>query len=482
MRKFDSNVQVMKYKVLREVARHTWNGEEIFSVFDDIANQIVKKGEPSTSCCIYKDRAKIAERIKIALGGNKNNANIIEVIDLVCDECPEAGHVVTDLCRGCLAHKCAAACKVGAITFEHDDNIKNGKSTRAKIDKSKCVECGKCAEACPYSAINNFKRPCEKACKADAIHMAETGEAEINNDKCTSCGACMTQCPFGATVDKSYITDVIKLIKGSENNTKYKVNAIIAPAFASQFEDVKIGQVVTAIKKLGFDNVYEAAQGADVVAYKEAQELEEKGFLTTSCCPAFVRYVNVNYPEVAPHVSSNLSPMAQIGQIIKEKDPTCVNVFIGPCTAKKAEIQQEKVKPYIDSVLTFEELIALIDSRDIELESLEEDVLDDATGFGRQFARSGGVAEAVCEALKEQGSSFQADPIACEGLDKCKMTLLRASKNVLKNNLIEGMACSGGCIGGAGCLTHSDKYRVVIDEHAKEATHKDIKDVFEEIG
>ncbi len=473
MRNFDSNVQVMKYKVLKEVARHSWNDEEIFSVFDDIAKKIVKRGEPSTSCCIYKDRAKIAERIKIALGGNKENPNIIEVIDIVCDECPEAGHVVTDLCRGCLAHKCAGACKVGAIEF--------GQDNKAKIDKSKCVECGRCAEACPYSAINNFKRPCEKACKIDAIHMAETGEAEIDNAKCTSCGACMVQCPFGATVDKSYITEVIKYIKKSENNTKYKVNAIIAPAFASQFEDVKIGQVVTAIKELGFTNVYEAAQGADVVAYKEAQELAEKGFLTTSCCPAFVRYVKINFPELADNISHNLSPMAEMGRIIKEKDPDCVNIFIGPCTAKKAEIKKESVKPYIDAVLTFEELIALIDSRDIEMESLPEDKLDDASGFGRQFARSGGVAEAVCEALEELGSDFVADPIACEGLDKCKMTLLRASKNVLKNNLIEGMACSGGCIGGAGCLTHSDKYRVVIDEHAKDASRQEIKRVVEEI-
>ncbi len=473
MRNFDSNVQVMKYKVLKEVARHSWNDEEIFSVFDDIAKKIVKRGEPSTSCCIYKDRAKIAERIKIALGGNKENPNIIEVIDIVCDECPEAGHVVTDLCRGCLAHKCAGACKVGAIEF--------GQDNKAKIDKSKCVECGRCAEACPYSAINNLKRPCEKACKIDAIHMAETGEAEIDNAKCTSCGACMVQCPFGATVDKSYITEVIKYIKKSENNTKYKVNAIIAPAFASQFEDVKIGQVVTAIKELGFTNVYEAAQGADVVAYKEAQELAEKGFLTTSCCPAFVRYVKINFPELADNISHNLSPMAEMGRIIKEKDPDCVNIFIGPCTAKKAEIKKESVKPYIDAVLTFEELIALIDSRDIEMESLPEDKLDDASGFGRQFARSGGVAEAVCEALEELGSDFVADPIACEGLDKCKMTLLRASKNVLKNNLIEGMACSGGCIGGAGCLTHSDKYRVVIDEHAKDASRQEIKRVVEEI-
>ena len=144
--------------------------------------------------------------------------------------------------------------------------------------------------------------------------MSETGEAEIDYEK--SCGACVTQCPFGATVDKSYITDVIKFIKKSEGNKNYKVNALIAPAFASQFDYAKLGQVVTAIKELGFNNVYEAAQGADVVAYNEAKELEEKGFLTTSCCPAFVSYTNINFPEVVPHISHNLSPMAQLGKIL----------------------------------------------------------------------------------------------------------------------------------------------------------------------
>ena len=471
MRKFDSNVQVLKYKVLREVARHSWEGEEIFSVFNEIANEIVKKGQPSTSCCIYKDRAKVAERIRIALGGNRKNPNIIEVIDLVCDECPESGHVVTDLCRGCLAHACEASCRLNAISF--------GKDNKAIIDKSKCVECGQCAKACPYSAINNFIRPCVRSCKADAIHMAETGEAEIDYEKCVSCGACVTQCPFGATVDKSYITNLIDMIKGSEGNTKYKVNAIIAPAFVSQFDYATIGQVIQGLRELGFEGIYEAAQGADLVAYYEAKELEEKGFLTTSCCPAFVEYIEKNFPDLVPNISHNLSPMGTIGKIIKDEDPTCKNIFIGPCTAKKAEFQLEKVKDYIDCVITFEELQALFDSKDIDIENLESTPIDDATPFGRGFAKSGGVAAAVVEALIEQGSDFVPDTVAVEGLDKCKPVLMRASRGMLKNNLIEGMACANGCIGGAGCLSHTDKHKVVIDQHAREATHKEITKVVE---
>lgn len=176
MRIFDTYVQKLKYKVLTELARQTWVGNDAFSVFNDIANQVVKKGEPTMSCCIYKDRAIVAERIRIALGGKKEDHNVIQVIDIACDECPVAGHVVTDLCRGCVAHACVDACKLGAITVDSHQ--------KAEIDKSKCVECGKCAKSCPYSAIANFKRPCEKACKVDAISMAPDGVAQIDSEKC----------------------------------------------------------------------------------------------------------------------------------------------------------------------------------------------------------------------------------------------------------------------------------------------------------
>ena len=273
-----------------ELAWQTWRGNDAFMVFNEIADEIVKKGEPPMSCCIYKDRAIVAERIRIALGGNKNNPNIVQVIDIACDECPVAGHVVTDLCRGCVAHRCSDACKLGAITFDE--------AQRAHIDKSKCVECGKCASVCPYSAITNFKRPCERACKVEAIHMAKDGVATIDSEKCISCGACVYQCPFGATLDVSSITDVIKTIIASENNERYKVYAVVAPAIASQFSYAKTGQIITAIKEVGFYGVEEAALGADIVAYNEAAELQERDLMTSSCCPAFVRYIKTKFPDM----------------------------------------------------------------------------------------------------------------------------------------------------------------------------------------
>lgn len=468
MRKFDTKIQYLKYKVLREVARQAWNDKLLDNLLD-IPKIIVPGKEPTMRCCVYKERAILEERVKIAMGGDKTNPNVIEVIDIACDECPMGGYEVSDACRGCLAHRCEDVCKRGAIVFDHQQ--------KAHIDKTKCVECGQCAKVCPYSAIINHKRPCERACKVKAISMSETKAASIDNSKCNSCGSCVYQCPFGAISDKSFILNVIDLIKKSENNKKFKVYAVIAPSISSQFTYAKLGQVISGIKELGFFTVVEAALGADMVAYAESKELAEKGFLTSSCCPAFVDYVQKHFPQMAEHISHNLSPAATIAKYIKKTDKDSKIVFIGPCTAKKMEFQKEEVKPYIDSVITFEELQALFDSKDIDITTLDEDVLDNASYFGRIFARSGGLADAVEQGLKEHGiEDFEYKPVACDGIEECRMALLKASKGVLPGNFIEGMACVGGCIGGAGCLTHGEKNKAEVDKYGMEAHEKTISD------
>lgn len=469
LRKFDTKVQYLKYKVLREVARHEFEGTLLES-YNDISKTIVKGPKPTMRCCIYKERAIVAERIKIATGGDKKNPNIIEVIDIACDECPESGYNVTEDCRGCIAHRCEDVCKRGAISFDEHQ--------KAHIDKSKCINCGMCAKVCPYMAIANYQRPCVRACKVKAIGMdPETRAASIDYGKCISCGACVYQCPFGAIDDKSYILDVIKLLKESENNTKYKVYAVVAPSISSQFSYAKLGQVISGIKKLGFFSVVEAALGADMVSYAEAAELAEKGFLTSSCCPAFVEYIHKQFPQLNDKISHNLSPMGTIAKYMKDCDPSAKIVFMGPCTAKKMEIQREEVSPYVDCVITFEELQALIDGKGIEISELEEDVLDNASYYGRIFARSGGLADAVAQALKEQkNQDFELNAISCNGIEECRTALLKASKNVLPNNFIEGMACIGGCIGGAGCLTHGAKDARQVDEYGREAFEKTISD------
>ena len=472
MRKFDTKVQHLKYKVLREVARLAWKDSLLEHVMD-IPKTIVPGNEPTMRCCVYKERAILGERVKIAMGGDKNNPNVIEVIEIACDECPVGGYVVTNACRGCLAHRCGDVCKFGAISFDHQHV--------AHIDKSKCKECGACAKVCPYTAIVSRKRPCQNACKVKAITMNEQKAAKIDNHKCIQCGACVYQCPFGAIMDKSYILNVIDIIKKSENNEKYKVYAMVAPSISSQFTYAKLGQVISGLKELGFFTVVEAALGADMVAQAESRELAEKGLLTSSCCPAFVAYVKSAFPDLLKYVSHNLSPMATLAKYIKDTTPNAKIVFIGPCTAKKAEAQLEEVKPYIDAVMTFEELQALFDSKDIDITTLGEDVLDNASYFGRIFARSGGLSDAVAQGLKEQNLDFDLKAVPCDGIEACRMALLKLNKGILDGNFIEGMACIGGCIGGAGCLTHGEKNKAEVDKYGREAFEKTISDAVSQL-
>lgn len=467
MRKFDTKVQHLKYKVLREVARQAWNGTLLENVMD-IPKIIVPGTVPTMRCCVYKERAILGERVKLAMGGDKENPNVIEVIEIACDECPVGGYEVTNACRGCLAHRCEDVCKFGALEFDQNHV--------AHIDKSKCKECGACSKVCPYTAIVRRERPCVTACKIKAISMNEHKAAKIDNDKCTSCGACVYQCPFGAITDKSFILNVVDLLKNSKTNND-KVYAVVAPSISSQFAYAKLGQVITGLKELGFHTVVEAALGADMVAMSESKELVEKGFLTSSCCPAFVAYIEKHFPQMKEHISHNFSPMAALAKYIKETTPDAKVVFIGPCTAKKMEFQRENVKPYVDAVLTFEELQALFDSRDMNIMDLEEGVLDNASYYGRIFARSGGLSDAVTQALKEQGiEDFDLKACVCDGIEACRVALLKKSKNLLDANFIEGMACLGGCIGGAGCLTHGEKNKAEVDKYGREAMEKTITD------
>lgn len=474
MRKFDTRIQYLRYKVLRETARLAWEDRLLEGVMD-IPMTIIPGPKPTMRCCVYKERAIIGERVKLAMGGNKENENVIEVMEIACAECPVGGYEVSRNCMGCLAHRCADACKFGAITIDEHQ--------KAHIDKTKCRECGACAKVCPYSAITDFKRPCQQACKVDAITMNEDQAAKIDNNKCISCGACVYQCPFGAINEKSYILDVINLIKGSDGGKRYKVYAAVAPAVASQFNYAKTGQIFTGLKELGFDEVVEVALGADMTTWHETKELQEKGILTSSCCPAFVTYVEKTFPDMLPYVSSTLSPMGMIGKHIKEMDPEAKVVFVGPCTAKKMEIKKATIAPYIDSAITFEELQALLDSRDIDITALEEMSLENASYFGRIFARSGGLTDAVKEGIREQGADdFELTPVVCDGIEACKIALLKLRKNMLGGNFVEGMACQGGCVNGNGCLTHMAKSRMDVENHGKAAENKTIESAISQAG
>ena len=465
IRKFDTKVQLLKYNVLREVAASAWHNTLAEDVLD-LPKKIAPGPKPTMRCCIYKERAILTERIKAAMG--YEDERVIRVLDIACDECPVSGYEVTNACRGCLMNRCEDVCRKGAITFDSQHV--------AHIDKDKCVECGMCAKACPYTAIVHRTRPCESACKVKAISVSgsEDKSARIDEGNCTACGACVYACPFGAITDVSMILKVIRMLWHSWE-TGRRIHAVLAPAAASQFSYAKLGQVVTGLKELGFCEVTEAALGADMVAETESKELAEKGFLLSSCCPAFVSFVEKNYPQFRDNISHSLSPMATIAKFLKQRDPECRVVFIGPCTAKKQEIKKPEVKPWVDAVLTFEELQALFDSREIDITTRPESPLEGASYFGRIFARCGGLAEAVAEGIKEQGlTDFELKAVSCDGIEECRIALLKKAKGLLDVNFIEGMACPGGCIGGAGCLTHGDRNKLAVDKYGKQAGEQTI--------
>ena len=180
-----------------------------------------------------------------------------------------------------------------------------------------------------------------------------------------------------------------------------------------------------------------------------------------------------------------LSPMAQIAKWLKQTDPGCKVVFIGPCIAKKAEAKYTRSVQYVDYAITFEEMQAMFAAREIDLASIPGEPLDNASYFGRIFARSGGLAAAVGQALKEQHvdpAEFELKPAVCNGIEACRVALLKAQKGLLDANFIEGMACEGGCIGGPACLSHSSKNAAQVDAYGRSALEETISQAIHVLG
>ncbi|GAA0673505.1 MULTISPECIES: 4Fe-4S dicluster domain-containing protein [Clostridium] len=472
MRKFESQVQLIKYKVLKDIIERTINGTFVESRYK-MPKEILSSDEPLTRCCIYKEREIVSQRIDVAADPLNDDECVINILSIACDECPVKRFQITEACRGCLAHKCIQVCPRDAIIIE------NG---RAVIDQKKCIECGRCKDACPFNAVSDVMRPCKKACGSKAIKIREDKKADIDRDKCTSCGACAYKCPFGAISDRSEIIPIVKSLESYKKDKKQKVYAVVAPAIASQYH-AQAGQIIAAIKKMGFSDVIEAALGADIVAYHESLEFAERVgkngevCMMTSCCPAFVEHVRKNHPAVAEHLSTMVSPMVAIARFIRKTDEDCKIVFIGPCTAKKEEARVEELKDAVDYVMTFEELEAMIDAYNIVVEECEAEPMENASPFGRVFARSSGVKDAVVQAIKEEGlTDMEFKPLVCNGIDEIDKALMLLKLGKLPYNFIEGMACKGGCMNGPGSLTHEPRDQKLIDKYAEQSVEGTIKE------
>ena len=488
MRGIYTPVTDIRRKVFTEVARMAYevtDRQDIDYLMRELPYEIIPGEERSLRSSIFLERAIVSERIRLAMGLSLRPLDesvsasegldsiitadkyyeppLINVIKYACNKCPEKLIKVTSLCQGCLAHPCQEVCPKKAISF------RNGKS---HIDQSLCVKCGRCVATCPYNAIVRVERPCAKACGMDAIHSDKYGRAEIDYNKCVSCGMCLVNCPFGAIVDKGQIFQLIQSIKRGD-----RVIAIVAPAFVNQFPGVTPAKLREAMKLLGFAGISEVAIGADLCTIDEAKDFMEEvpskhPFMGTSCCPAWSVMAKKLFPEYADCISMTMTPMVLTARLIKKDDKNARICFIGPCAAKKLEASRRSVRSEVDFVLTFEELMGLFEAKEIDFSSLPDDPndnFDEASGDGRGFAVSGGVAQAVVNVIKKLDPDREVKVASAQGLAECRKMMMMAKAGKYNGYLLEGMGCPGGCIAGAGTLADPARSAAMLAKYKTQA-------------
>ncbi len=489
MRGITTTVNEIRKKVFSEVAKLSYEYEEgSLSEMEQIPYRIIPGEVSIYRESVFLERAIVKERMRLAMGLPLRTAAehspvstgaeecvkpekyyqppLINIIKFACHACPDNEVRVTEYCQGCLAHPCQEVCPKDAITFKHG---------RSYIDQSKCIKCGKCAKVCPYNAIIKLKRPCAEACGMNAIKSDEHGRAEINQEECVSCGMCLANCPFGAIADKAQIFQTIQAIRSD-----VPVYAAIAPAVAGQFgKKLTPEKIRVAFKKLGFEDAVEVAIGADLCTIEEGEAFlrevpDELPFMATSCCPAWSVMAKKLFPEEAKCISMALTPMVLTGRLLKREHPGCKVAFIGPCSAKKLEASRRSIRSDIDFVLTFEEVMGMFEAKNVNFEDLEEyDAMHGASADGRGFAVSGGVASAVVNYIKENHPEAGEIKVqAAQGLAECRKMLTVAKTGKYNGYLLEGMACPGGCVAGAGTIQPIAKSTAAVNQHKKVSTNQ----------
>ena len=483
MRGIPSLITDIRKKVFTEVARMAYQGGD-YSKAEDLPYIIVPGDQPLHRESVFLERAIAGERVRLAMGLSIRPIQtrtlmtegmdaaavaeqyyeppLVNIIPYACHGCPTNQYKVSNYCQNCIAASCQKVCPKDAISFRNN---------RSYIDLDKCIRCGKCAKACPYNAIVHLERPCAAACGMDAIGSDEHGRASINQDKCVACGQCLVSCPFGAIVDKGQIFQVIQsILKGD------KVIAIVAPAFIGQFgKHSTPGKFIAAMKQLGFERIVEVAVGADLCTIEEAKDFMEKvpkeqKYMATSCCPAWHSMIYKMFPGEAKNISMTLTPMVFTARLMKKKYPGCKVVFVGPCAAKKLEAIREDIRSDVDFVLTFEELQGMFEAKEINFETIQEmEDLNEGTAAGRGFAVSGGVAGAVADVICQTDPDAEVKTARAEGLRECRKLMAMAKAGKYDGYLLEGMACPGGCVAGAGTLLPVDLAAKVVGRYQSEA-------------
>ena len=494
MRGMETGKTRIRHEVFTEIARMAYEGGDYAQRLEELPYKICP-GDPDEigpfRNNLLIERAVVGERLRLAMGlpmrklGVHNNISdrveetviaekyyeppLINVIKFACNRCPDNIIKVTNGCQGCIEHPCIEICPKKAISKVDG---------HAHIDPDKCVRCGRCMDACSFSAIIRQERPCKKACGIAAIGKDELGRAAIDYKKCTSCGQCLVNCPFGAISDKSQIFQTIMAIKSG-----VPVYVVLAPAFVGQFgPDATPEKMTASFKRLGFTDVYEAAIGADLCVIEEAADFLEEvpskhRFMVTSCCPSWSDMVKKMFPDMAENISVAMTPMVLTARFVKKTHPGCKVVFVGPCAAKKLEAMQDDIRTDVDFVLTYEELMGIFEAKEINFSALPDSPdLDEGTRAGRGFAVAGGVAAAVEELIHKEHPDIELKTQRADGLRDCRKLLMLAKAGKLDGYLLEGMACPGGCVAGAGTVVSADTAAKKLAQHMTQASGETAKD------
>ena len=440
----------------------------------------------------------------------------------------EARHVILDLIisnhsKDCLTCTRSGNCELQVLATKF--NVLNiefeGERTEHKIDDlspsivrdfNKCILCRRCVAACKnvqeIGAIDCINRGFESC-------ISTVGDHSLNDVNCTFCGQCIEACPTGALHEKETINDVWVKLKDPETvvlvQTAPAVRVALGEEFGMPIGTNVTGKMVTALKRLGFDKVFDTNTGADFTIMEEANEFVERFKaheelpMLTSCCPGWIKYIEMNYPEMLPHLSSCKSPHQMFGAILKSYyakkegiDPEKIyTVSVMPCIAKKFESKRPEMKENgledVDNVITTRELARMIKQANIDFEKLEDSKFDDpmgeATGAAAIFGVTGGVMEAALrtaediltgkelpkidfeqvrgsQGIKRATITIAGKPIsvvAASGLANAKKILEEIKTGKANYQFVEIMACPGGCIMGGGQPIKHSKVRAEVD-------------------
>ena len=394
-------------------------------------------------------------------------------------------------------------------TYEIDD-----KSPSIVRDPNKCILCRRCVSMC------------NKVQKIGAIGVTErgfnscvstAGHNSLNDVNCTFCGQCIEVCPTGALREKDSTQIVWDKINDKNTyvivQTAPSVRVALGEEFGMPIGTNVEGKMVNALKQMGFDKVFDTNTGADFTIVEEGTEFikrlqnNDNLPMITSCCPGWVKYIEMNYPENIGHLSSCKSPHEMFGALLKtyyaEKEGLDSSkifvVSVMPCIAKKYERQREEMKQDVDAVITTRELARMIKQAKIDFVNLEDAKFDDpmgeATGAAAIFGVTGGVMEAALRSVSEIVTGKPLDKISFEqvrgesgikraeieiGDKKVKVAVAHGLANAqtimeeIKSGkadyqFVEIMACPGGCITGGGQPIKNAKIQENIDVHKKRA-------------